>query len=414
MSLQSLSFVRTFWCKIALFLSVIIALSVIMPSAKAQDGGSDPVTSVEITIGSGSIGGVNNKTFAWRDKIDSVVAAITCKDANGKVVAQAPVSITVTSPGAVNPTSGTTDSNGSVSTSVSSTDINLDSTSVTVTATSEKASGTASVLLKGIQVVFGSSSIRMGVFKPATATATVTPAYDAANVGITTVGQSRAAISATSPNTTSGTIALTLTGKSGTPASSPQGDEWLAPNIPGSNIPREPIVVIVPAAIATPHPTFNNTVTATNMALDATTSPAEEGVPSKEVYLCTVYITRMTIQVVDQFGKNLDALYSGAPVTEDNGIAINVSLSSSGTYLDPVGPPASPRDDGGPVEVPSGGSDANQWTSVMYTHHAPIRAGNYAPQNFAVSIAGIPLSPAIVGRTVTAQAPNLLTITWPN
>lgn len=410
MSAQPLSLALSRWHKFALLLSIAGAFSMMMPLAKAQDGSSDPVTNVEVTVGGGSTGGMVSNNFAWRDKISTVGVIINCTNKNGKAVPNASVSISIASPGVVSPASGTTDGNGNVSCTVSSADINLDDANVTVSATSQGISGSGSVLLKGVQVVFAPVFIRMGAFKTATDTVSVKPAYDATNVSVTTTGQARASITSSTVNTNAGTILLTLTGKSG--STSKQGDEQLVQNIPGSHQPTATIEVVVPAAIGTKHPTYSGTVTPTNVALDATTSPAAPSVPAGSVYLATIYLNRMTIQVVDQFGDSLDSLYAGAPVVEDGNVPINVNLSGSGTYGDPVG--VTMDRDNGPTTVLANSSDATQWTSILNGHYAPLSSVTYPPSNIAVSIGGFSLNPAIAGRVISSQAPNSLTITWPN
>ncbi len=242
-------------------LAIIICLTfgflITTPSVYAQDGSGDPVVNVEVTVGSASGTGTTGDNFAWRDQISTVPVTINCTDKDGKVVPNASVSISVTSPGLVTPTSGTTDDHGNVYVTVSSTDISMDDATVTVSASSQNASGSGSVLLKGIKVTFSPNSVRMGVFYPATDTATVVPAYDAARIGITTTGQSRATVTASPGDAKAGTILLLLFGQSG--SSSKSGDEWLVPDVSGSNKPMAPIVVVVPSKIATTYPTLNTT-----------------------------------------------------------------------------------------------------------------------------------------------------------
>ena len=248
----------------------------------------------------------------------------------------------------------------------------------------------------------------MGVFYPATDTATVVPAYDAARIGITTTGQSRAAVTASPGDAKAGTILLLLFGQSG--SSSKSGDEWLVPDVSGSNKPMAPIVVVVPSKIATPYPTLNTTpVTPVNRALDATTSPGAPGLQPGQVYLATIYAVYLTIHVVDQFGDSLDQLYAGAPITE-GGYAINQNMSSSGTYSDPVG--QGPQRDNGPVVVSANSTDATQWVSTNYTYRVAIPSQVNPPQNIPVEVAGVSLNPSVVNRIVSSAPPNKLAIQW--
>jgi hypothetical protein len=75
--------------------------------------------------------------------------------------------------------------------------------------------------------------------------------------------------------------------------------------------------------------------------LDNESSPAWFGWVPGKVLLATVWIDWVNIQVCDQFGHALDAMYAGCCVQEVAGIGgtkhdINQLLQQDGTYLDPV------------------------------------------------------------------------------
>ena len=107
-------------------------------SVKAQDAASDPVVTVEVA-----------STTVWRDAVKTGSVGINCTDKAGNPVPNASVSISISSPGSVTPTSATTDSKGNVTVTVKSTDLSTDNANATVTATSQGVSGTGAVTFNG-------------------------------------------------------------------------------------------------------------------------------------------------------------------------------------------------------------------------------------------------------------------------
>lgn len=95
------------------------------------------------------------------------------------------------------------------------------------------------------------------------------------------------------------------------------------------------VTVVIPAAIGTPHPTFNGAVTPTNMALDAGSVPAYWGLNAGQVELFTMAGTAVSVKVVDQFGNPLAGVYNKSTVYE-GGRSINVTVNN-GYYSDYVG-----------------------------------------------------------------------------
>lgn len=80
--------------------------------------------------------------------------------------------------------------------------------------------------------------------------------------------------------------------------------------------------------------------------------------------LATVWGQWLTIQVCDQFGNHLDAMYSGCCVEEfstvdSKGHRINQNISEQGTYQDPVGWIRIPPGGGGVVD--KGSDAADEW-----------------------------------------------------
>lgn len=136
----------------------VLGLLVFAPLAQAQDGGPDPATSVEVS-----------GATIWRDAVTTGSVTVTCYDAAGKPVPNDTVYISITSPGEIgtqfgsiytysSSTSGTTDSNGTVTVTAKSTDLTLvgNDATATVTATADAASGKGAVLFKGaLQLLVG-------------------------------------------------------------------------------------------------------------------------------------------------------------------------------------------------------------------------------------------------------------------
>ncbi|MFA7160397.1 MAG: hypothetical protein WC299_13945 [Kiritimatiellia bacterium] len=167
-------------------------------------------------------------------------------------------------------------------------------------------------------------------------------------------------------------------------------------------------VVLKPAAIHSPHPQFNGNVAGQNRALDSTTSPSAM-VGAGNVLLISLYITYQTITVDDQFGNTLNAIFSGSPVTEYGGVAINQLMTAAGTYSDPVG--------NGiiagvvPAENPPG--TPNPVIAVFLASPVPPAPASTVVQNIPVEVGGHSLNPAVVSRQVTTSPPNNLQIVWP-
>jgi hypothetical protein len=213
------------------------------------------------------------------------------------------------------------------------------------------------------------------------------------------------------PQPGSGNILVTLAAAdpidgvaNGTPASAPQGDETLVVTLGKTTLLEAPILVIVPAAIATPHPQLARTlISLRNVVATPDTSPAYAP-PSGKVGLFTDAVTVMTIHVNDQFGGPLDSLYNGAPVFS-NGASLNSPLTNQGTYAEPVGFASLLEN------ADIGSAEIEPWPT--FPGHAPVPS-NSQVENYQIKIAGVILSPGVVNRRVTYQADSqTLTVLWP-
>jgi hypothetical protein len=168
------------------------------------------------------------------------------------------------------------------------------------------------------------------------------------------------------------------------------------------------VTVVIPSKIGTPHPTFNGTVTGVNFIASRTSTPALPDVPQGKVELLTLYTRTLNVPVVDKWGNSIGDLYAGAVITE-NDVDIGVTLTSTSTYPDIVGPGIDRdyplitfRDPNDPV--------VKTWLTDSPT---PLSQGGTSTQNISVKVDGFALNPAVVNRTFTATPPNTLVITWP-
>jgi hypothetical protein len=97
------------------------------------------------------------------------------------------------------------------------------------------------------------------------------------------------------------------------------------------------VMVVVPASVS---PNYSQEIAAiitpVNRATGPNDSPLIENIPAGMKELVTLYMTTMSVRVLDQFGNQLDSLYTGTIISE-GGIDINQRMQADGTYLDPVG-----------------------------------------------------------------------------
>jgi len=167
----------------------------------------------------------------------------------------------------------------------------------------------------------------------------------------------------------------------------------------------QPVSVIVPSQIATPHPQPSQTVTGVNVAINACKSPVAAGIGTNDS-LYTDYSIHMTITVWDQFGTPVGDLYAGAAVLEPYQsiyIPINQSLTSGSTYTDPFGP--------GYISVaslPQNDPRVAAWPSQPL---GPFPITTQTPTT-PVQVDGFPIG-TISTRTWTSTSPNTVTVTWP-
>jgi hypothetical protein len=235
--------------------------------------------------------------------------------------------------------------------------------------------------------------------------AVVSPANQTTKVSI----QVSSAITLSNVSRGNGVITFDIVGNT---KSNTRGDASITAKYNSTRpIKTQQVSVVVPAKIATPHDTTGNFVVA-NRALDSTTSPA---IPlntaplyllSDEVYLVTEYSRYLTITVKDQFDDLIGDIYEGAVISET--IPINQTLTSSSTYLDPVGylveKPTSSI-------VKRNSSAASNWLSAPQLQ-IPITGSS--TQNIDVRVDGFLLNPSIVNRIINVSPPSNVTITWAN
>ncbi len=246
---------------------------------------------------------------------------------------------------------------------------------------------------------------------------TVTPKAAAATVQVVIIGMNRTTVVNVRRNPAAGTVTFNLKGSSQTPVNKPNGDTQVVARAGRVDLAQASVIVVIPTAVGTPHPTFDGTVTGKNILMDAGTSPAFFGIlPPGHVKFATVYQTELNIPVHDQFGMPLNRIYTGTPVTERNGFAINQNMRANGTYRDPVGLVLIRRNSTPRVTSPGVVNPAlNQFLN------GPISPSQAFTENQTklVQVGGHGLNPAISGRivVVTPDSANAgranLKITWP-
>lgn len=175
------------------------------------------------------------------------------------------------------------------------------------------------------------------------ATATVVPAAQAANVSIEVEQGSadRVNLTIVERNTTTGVIKFDVRGKEKTPETAPKGDTVLVAR-KGNSQPyaKMRVVVIVPAKITGVTP-LQGTIDRTKEVRDS-----DKSIPVYAAHRCkfapdivklySAFTLMQSVSVVDQFNKPLDALYAHAEITENDGDVMYQELGG-GAYPDPFG-----------------------------------------------------------------------------
>ncbi len=249
--------------------------------------------------------------------------------------------------------------------------------------------------------------------------ATVKPASAVGDVVISKTGISRFNfVGKNVVDAKKGTIKFKIEGTSMTPINKKVGDSWLVAKIGGRICEKVPVVVLQPWSLK-PVSTKKTKVNGKNEDATNCSSPAyiTSVLRKDRVYLWTVYGVTQSVPVLDQFGDFLGKMYDGAPVYEfsdrrsgGDGFwhPINVKLKG-GKYPDPVGgfiprPGKQIFKNDDPVAV--------GWTKAAVT---PSGTKTF-PQNFAVMIAGVKLSPGGTTRKAVVEQLNLtqanITIDW--
>ncbi len=234
----------------------------------------------------------------------------------------------------------------------------------------------------------------------------------------------RVHITEVSREPTDGTITIDVRGKSATPPNKPDGDTKIEAKLDGNVCGSAQVIVIVPKRICGPCPPGSSSSsrsssssggacppgserTPENVVMDATTSPAYWGpLGPNQVKLATVWIQWMTIQVCDQFGDSLDAMYSGCCVEEfvvEDGKwhSINQTIDDEGTYQDPVFRLAQPT----PAIVDRDSQAAQDWPTDPTL---PMQPAGSEPQSIPVRICGHTVGRVV--RKVYWRPPNCVWI----
>ncbi|MDD4340867.1 MAG: hypothetical protein PHO14_01375 [Kiritimatiellae bacterium] len=240
--------------------------------------------------------------------------------------------------------------------------------------------------------------------------AKIKPISLAAAITFDSSNPSRATVSEVSRTTTDDSVVVILkvTGGSMTPVASPDGDVEIRAKHNGQVVKTTKALVLKPIAIHSPHPEYNGTVTGQNRVLDSTTSPPAGTPPGYVVLMKGEYITYLEIRVDDQYGKALHSIYAGASVTEGGG-CLNMYMTSSGTYLDPVSFSCDARQ----VLAENPPGTPNPEIAQFLASAVPPAPQTTVTQNLSVEVEGHSVNPAIVSRVVTAWVPDNLQIQWP-
>ena len=254
------------------------------------------------------------------------------------------------------------------------------------------------------------------IYVPGTATVTPKDLVQKVNIDnfVTLSGGSGSAGVKQNPqvNTSTGQIKFNLYGKTGTAKSMPNGDVEMEAKDGTTVLGTAMVIIKIPAAIGTPHPTFNGAVAGTNKVLSGTTTPAWWGLGAGQVELVTWAGTIQKIKVIDQFGDTLSSIYNGQEVQENGSgsfLPINQKIEN-GYYSDPVGLGvkafSTPQD---PNPCLAASQEARNWPNA-----APLAIPNSGPNSvdWQVQVAGFTLNPGITNRSVSYNNGTLI-ITWP-
>ena len=234
--------------------------------------------------------------------------------------------------------------------------------------------------------------------------AVVTPADEVNNVIITSSGD----LTLSSQKTSGNAITFAVSGKT---KSTARGTATITALHSTDFSVNQPVSVVVPDHIGTPHDVVGNGRVKRNDLCDSASSPACPDVPhdSGNVWLLTNYYRLITIKVLDQFGDPVGDLYEGSQISEDaSGLPrtpINRMLASDSTYQDPAGFAART------VKLARTDPQAQAWPTKP-----PVDSGAVPTQTdtFTVVVDGFPLTPAVVRqRSLTQMPENDVIISWP-
>lgn len=194
----------------------------------------------------------------------------------------------------------------------------------------------------------------------------------------------------------------------GTIKSDKPGDTYVEADYWTGGSVKKTATVIIPADVGKPHPTFDGVVTPFNLVGNASSSPSFfPSPPSSPINtdLQTLWITTLTIPVVDQFGSPCADLYDGSIITENGGTPINKTLSGS-SYTDPVGPGIS-------IFTTASDPRVALWPISQPQNDNKLPVGKKFDSAPSVEVDGFTLTPGLAGRSFTYMGNNRLKIEWP-
>ncbi|HVS38569.1 MAG TPA: putative Ig domain-containing protein, partial [Gemmataceae bacterium] len=255
-----------------------------------------------------------------------------------------------------------------------------------------------------------------------TVTATVSDPTKVGNIQLKPGGQTpdRISLGQAKIDKDKGTITVPVNGQSATPATPgqpPKADTTIVANDPANSSVN--VFVVVPRGIkSTDHPQPSGTLAGENLVLDATTSPAFFGLAPNHKLLATFYGFRLSVQVVDQFGNNLNAVYQGVNVSEAGMIndkteifPINQQMNGNGQYTDRTGFILKYQDVD--FSTQAGQAQADAWPKNP--EKKILTKDEKEPASPEVYVGGFHLLPGLVNRFVIYKyKEDIVSIQWPN
>ena len=214
------------------------------------------------------------------------------------------------------------------------------------------------------------------------------------------------------------TVSVEVLGQSASPASqnpTKNASSTDLRSIDKSNANNPIVQSAIPVFIEVPSKAKTGTKTeikvkAINRAMNSTTTPPWPGLAANMVQLLTSYETFLTVQVLNQWGQPLSAIYAGLEVEEIPAggatfTPLNVKTTANGTYPDWVSWAAAKKN-----PVPAGGKEQNDWEGMVGAANLgfqiPVGGRNIPPAKIPVRIGGHELAGGIMRRVKLTPDPN--------